>query len=188
MKWIGERISFVEDKNKITIVIEPEKVNWFKPVMGAWVGMWYAIGAAVIWALFVMKLSQQEKIIVYVFLCFWVYYAQRVTRSFFWILWGKELLTMDESALFIKTSIRGYGKSKPYLLENIKKMNLTLPKPHSFQAAWEAAPWMKGGERIEFEYLGKIYLFGIKLNDQDAKLLFNYVTKKLDERLKKKRD
>jgi len=43
--------------------------------MGAWLGMWYAIGGTVIWALNVMRLKEQEELILWIFLVFWLYYA-----------------------------------------------------------------------------------------------------------------
>lgn len=186
MKWIGERISVVDDKKKTSCIIYPEKKPMVTGLMGAWVAMWIAIGATVVWAYFALKLIDQEKIIIFVFMTFWTYYAYKVIRMFFWLMWGNELLKVDEMALTVKRSVKGYGKATPYYLENIKKMSISVPKENSFQAVWEASPWIKGGERIEFEYLGKVHKFGRKLNEKDAKLLFNLITKRIEEQLKKK--
>ncbi|MBL1280098.1 MAG: hypothetical protein COA33_007495, partial [Fluviicola sp.] len=60
------------------------------------------------------------------------------------------------------------------------------PKEKSIQAAWEKSPWIIGGDRIEFEYLGKLVKFGKKLNDKDTQLLFALITKRIDQRLRKK--
>jgi len=186
MKWIGERISVVDDKKKTTCVIYPEKKPLVTGLVGAWVAMWLSIGAIVIWAYFSLKLSNQEKVIIFVFMTFWAYYAFRVFRMFFWLLWGNELLKVNETSLTVKRSIKGYGRAIPYYLENIKKMNLYVPEAHSFQATWEASPWVKGGERIEFEYLGKPVRFGRKLTEKDAKLLFNLLAKRMEDQLKRK--
>ena len=186
MKWIGERISFSEEKNKTTIVINPEDHTWLKAVMGAWVSMWYTIGGVVTWAYFKLDLTQQESLILVIFMVFWLYFAYKVTGSFLWMLWGKELIKIDEVALYYKRSIKKYGKSTPYYLENISKIELNQPKEKSLQAAWEKSPWIAGGERIEFEYLGKRVKFGRKLNEKDTTLLFKLITKRINERLKGK--
>jgi len=188
MKWIGNRVSFVDEKNRMTVVIYPEKKTWVTGLMGAWVSMWMVIGATMTWALFTLDLTDKEEIILWVFLAFWVYYAFKVTRSLFWILWGKELIKIDEVALHIKRSIRTYGKSAPYYFENIKKFSVQQPKEGSIQAVWEASPWVGGGERIEFEHKGKVVRFGRKLDEKDAKLLFNLITKRIEERIRKIRD
>lgn len=185
MKWIGERISFVDDKRRTTIIIEPENKFWINSLMGAWVAMWMVIGAVSVWALFTLKLTDQEKIILFVFLTFWTYYALRVSRSFFWLIWGKESIKLDETAFIYKKSIKGYGKAVPYYYQNIHKVRLSIPKERSIQAIWEESPWVKGGERLEFDYMGKVIRFGRKLNEKDAKLFFRFLTKKLEERMKK---
>lgn len=187
MKWIGERISFVDDKNLTTIIIEPEVKSWVSALMGAWVFMWYVIGAIVIWALFTLELKDQEKVILFVFITFWAYYGVRVSRGFFWLIWGREHIKINETALIYKKSIKGYGKAIPYYLENITKVRVHIPKEKSFQTAWESSPWIRGGERIEFDYMGKMVKFGRKLDEKDAQQLFKFVTKKIDDRLRKKK-
>jgi len=187
MKWIGERISFVDDKKRTTFVIYPENIGWQKALMGAWFFMWLTIGGTMIWALTALKLTNQENIIIVVFLSFWLYYAVRVGRTFFWLLWGKEMLKIDETAFTIKNTIRGYGKATPYFIENIKKVRIQQPKENSIQSVWENSPWIRGGERLEFDYMGKTIRFGRKINPKDAKLLFNVVTKRIEEQLKMKK-
>jgi hypothetical protein len=185
MKWIGERISFVDENNKTTIVILPDKKFWINGVMGAWLAMWYTIGIVVIWSLNALSLSKQEKIILFVFLSFWVYYAFKVSRSFLWLLYGKELIKIDEASFHFKKSIKSYGKSVPYYFENMRNFSLKIPEANSIQVVWEASPWVGGGERLTFEYFGKEIRFGRKLNEKDAKLLFNLVNKRITERKRK---
>lgn len=186
MKWIGKRISFVDDKNKTTIVIEPESSFWVNGLMGAWVAMWMVIGGIFVWSLVALQLNNQEYIILVVLLAFWFYYAVRVSRSFFWLLWGKEWIKIDEVSLIYKKSIKGYGRAVPYFLENIQKIRVSVPKERSFQSAWEASPWVVGGERIEFDYMHKLVRFGRKIDEKDAKLLYQLIIKKVEQQLKKK--
>ena len=185
MKWIGTRISFVDDKHKMTVVIYPESTGLMKSLMGAWFAMWMMIGAVVMWSLFTFQLTQQETIIIYIFLAFWAYYAVRVGRSFFWLMWGKELIKIDEAALIYKKSIRTYGKAKHYLLDNITKMRMFEAKVGTLQSVWEASPWVKGGETLEFDYLGKTVRFGRKINEKDGKLLFKLLTKRIEQNVRK---
>lgn len=187
MKWIGERISFVDDKKKTSIVIYPENIFWQRALMGAWFFMWLTIGGTMIWSLS-LDLTQQEQIIVYVFLSFWVYYAIRVGRAFFWMIWGKEMIKIDETALTIKVAVKSYGKAVPYFLENIKKIRIQEVKENSIQAVWENSPWIRGGERLEFDYMGKTVRFGRKLDEKEQKLLFNLITKRIEEQLRRKND
>lgn len=187
MKWLSERISFDEDNQKATFVIYPETKGWLKSLMGAWFAMWIVIGLTVIWSFFAMKLTQQEQIILTVFLTFWAYYAYKVGRSFFWVLWGKELIKINENALIYKRSVKSYGTAHQYFFENIKKIKTFEPKERSLQAVWEASPWIRGGERVEFEYLGKVIRLGRKLEEKELKLFFNLLTKKMEEKMRKQK-
>lgn len=186
MKWIGERTSFVDDKNKTTIVISAEDIMWQKALMGAWFFMWLAIGGIMSWS-FTLKLTQQEQLIVIIFLVFWAYYAFRVGRQFLWLLWGKEYIKINETGLNIKNGIKTYGKVNTYFLENITNLRIQQPKETSIQAVWEASPWIRGGERIEFDYMGKVVRFGRKLNEKEVKLLFQLISKRIEEQLRKKK-
>jgi len=187
MKWIGEQISFHEDKNRSTFIIYPKKKAIVNMLMGAWCGMWLVIGITMVWAFFTLKLTQQENLIIGIFLVFWTYYAHRVGRAFLWLLYGKEMLKINEVGLSIKRSIRGYGKAKEYFHENIDKMRVHQPKENSIQAAWEESPWVSGGERLEFDYAGKVVRFGRKLPEKDAKIIFQMITKRVEAQMKQNR-
>ncbi len=201
MKWIGERISYVDKDNKTTFVITPASTGWQRSLMGAWFCMWTVIGATVIWAWlsgFAFEVGQgakkptadaiqQAQMIIIVFLVFWLYYFIRVARSFAWLLWGKEMVKVDQIAMTIKNSTRGYGKAKEYYLENIEKIRVSMPKENSIQSVWESSAWVRGGERLEFDYMGKTIRFGRKIDEKEAKLLFQILTKRVEDHLRKKK-
>ncbi len=187
MKFIGENISFVDTDTKTTIIIVPKTSGIFKSLFGAWVCMWFILGCAGAWGWYTFvgtdqneANAQQQHIIMLVFMAFWTYYFYRVVRSFLWVMFGKELIKIDKIAFTIKRAYRSFGKMNEYYIENIKKMELHLPKERSFQQAYENSPWIQGGERIQFEYMNKNIRFGRKLNEKDAKLLFQLVTKKVE--------
>ncbi|MFN5444903.1 MAG: hypothetical protein ACK48V_11835 [Crocinitomicaceae bacterium] len=186
MKWIGERISFIEQPKKLTVVINPEDKFFQKGLMGAWFAMWLTIGGVMIWSLNTFGLNQQEKLIVVVFLCFWAYYAFKVGKALFWLIWGKELIKIEPDGFIYKKSIKGFGKSSTYFLENIERVEVLFPKENSIQAVWENSPWIQNAERIQFQYISKNIRFARKLNEKDANLLFKLITKKIEEYLKKR--
>lgn len=191
MKWIGKRISFVDNQDKTTVIITPETVGIYKALIGAWFFMWITAGLSAIWAYNTFEIKKgmenQLQIIFFIFIAFWVYYTIRVGRTFFWLLWGKEYLKIDKISMTIKTSIRNYGKAKEFFIENISKIKVSVPEKKSFQQAYENTPWIRGGERLEFEYQGKVIRFGRKLDEQEAKQLFQLITSRIDSHLKMKR-
>lgn len=187
MKFIGEQISFVESDTKTTILIIPKTSGVFRALFGAWVAMWIVIGIAAVWGWFTFigkdkdqSVNNQQEIFMWIFMAFWTYYFIRVIRSFLWVMFGREFIKIDKISFSMKRGIGQFGKMNEYFLENISKMEMHLPKEKSFQQAYENSPWIQGGERIQFEYLTKTYRFGRKLNEKDAKMLFQFVTKKVE--------
>ena len=185
MKWIGERISFEETKHRTTIIIDSNKNALINALMGSWLAMWYTIGMATLIYSFNYELTRQETLIVIVFIIFWTYYAFRVSKAFLWLVYGKEYIKIDEVGLHLKKSVLSFGKSNVFLFGNINELQFDIPEKGSWQMAWESAPWINGGERITFDYYGKIIRFGRKLNEKDTKLLFNLVAKRIQERNKR---
>ena len=186
MKWIGNRVSYVDNKDITTIVIYPERSTWKNNLLLAWFTMWILIGAYVILQLF-MEYTREEKLMLIIFLSFWSYFTLRVGKSTFWQLKGKELIKINDQALIIKKSIFSYGKAQTYFLENIKKIRVDEAKATNLGYQFEQSIWVVGGERITFDYQGKSVRIARKLNEQDTKLLFRLITTRMDARLKKKK-
>ena len=179
MKNIGDRISFEASKVKTTVVIVPERNFLVNTLMGAWLGMWYCIGGTVIWSLFKLSLTEQERIILYIFLVFWFYYAYRISKAYLWLIFGREMLKLDRDGFHIKNSFFSYGKLRTYYYENIKELEFVIPEKSSIRSVWESSPWVSGGERFQFEYFGKTKKFGRKLSLKEGKLLFDLLKAKI---------
>lgn len=185
MKTISDRISFNDSQDKTTIVILPPQLGWKTKLIGAWLLMWYAVGAYIIYQLF-QPFPQQEAIILMIFLSFWAYFAFKVTKTFLWLTMGKEFIKINETSVTVKKSIRSYGKAIPYYLENITKIRVSEQKENSFQAQFEKSAWVMGSEKIEFDHLGKTIKLGRKLDEKETKLLFGVLTKRIEQFLRKK--
>lgn len=181
MKWIGKRISFVDSKDKTTIVIVPEKNAFTSAMMGAWLAMWITVGIAMVWSMFHFDLKKEEYLIIGVILLLWTYYLVRVTRQFLWLMWGKEMLKLDTRGLVYKKDVKGYGKAILYFYENMAEIEVNIPKQTSIQYVWEASPWISGGERLQFEYQGKFIRFGRKLEEKEIKQLLQLLVSKRNE-------
>ena len=168
MKWLSNRISVKKHGLFTTIIITPLQNFWVNLLMGAWLGMWLTIGAVVISSFFIFNLSYQEELILWIFLSFWGYYLQKISRSFIWLLYGKELIKIDEVGLNYKRSIFKYGKTHVVFFENIVSITSRFPEEKSLEAVWESSPWINGGERIFLETKLKTYSLGRKLTKTEA--------------------
>jgi hypothetical protein len=173
MKWISERISVKKHANYTTIVISPTKNFWTTMLLGSWLSMWFVIGVLVISSFYMFDLKNQEKIILWIFLSFWVFYFFRIGRTFLWIHYGQELIKLGEFSVDYKRSIFKYGKAHIIFHENISGFSSHFPKENSFEAVWESSPWISGGERIFLETKLKTYKIGRKLTVQETHSLID---------------
>jgi hypothetical protein len=182
MKWLSNRISVKKHSNYITIVISPTKNIWTTLLLGAWLGMWFMIGILVVSSFFMFDLKNQEKVILWIFLSFWVYYFVKITHVFLWIHYGKELIKLGEFSLDYKRSIFSYGKAHVIFYENILDFSTHFPKENSFEAVWESSPWISGGERIFIETKLKIYKIGRKITMQESHSLLDIIKTNVKKR------
>lgn len=185
MKWIGERISYVDQSDKTTFVITPPKLGFQRYLMLVWLVLWLAIGIYVSFELN-QDYEQQQKIMLIIFLSFWLYFFVRVGRAMLYVFFGREFIKIDEHSLTIKRATGKYGKSQSFLIENITKLQTVELKENSFQAVYEASPWVAGTNKISFKYFEKTFSFGKKLNDKDAKLLFSVLVNRVEKYIKQK--
>ena len=185
MKWIGERINFVDQKDKLTIVILPPRVGFQRYLMLIWMAFWLFVGVVVMLQFF-QEYTQKEKLVLFIFMSFWIYFAVRVGRSLLYLFFGREFVKVDENALYVKQATGRYGSSYQYFLENISKFQLVSVKENSFQSTYENAPWVRGTNKLQFEYMGKTRSFGRKLSEKDAEILFKLITKRIEQYLRRK--
>lgn len=186
MKWIGERISFKDNKDNISFVIYPPRLGKKKWVMVLWYVLWLLIGGYVT-SQFFEDYTQEQKIALFVFMGFWLYFSIRVFRSILYVYFGREYIKLDENSLRIKAATGSYGKSRQYFIENISKLSVEVPKDSSIKKVYEDSPWVSGSNRIEFEYFGKTYSFGRKLDEKDAEMMFKILTRRIERYLNKKK-
>lgn len=185
MKWIGKRISFVDRKDSISFVIYPPQLGRKRALILAWFSVWILIGGYVTTQFF-QDYTQEEKLALLIFIVFWLYFAIRVLRTILYLFFGREYIKLDKNSLRIKIATGSYGRSKQYFIENITKLSLNVLKENSFQKVYDDSPWVRGTNRIQFEYFQKTYSFGRKLEEKDAEMIFKIMTKRIDKFLKSK--
>jgi hypothetical protein len=112
MKWIGKRISCVDEKDKSTIVIYPEKSAWKNSLLLAWVTVWLLIGIYICFEL-TKGYTRDQKLVLVVFMSFWVYFAYRIGKATLWQFYGKELIRIDAISLTYKNQLQNTARQLP---------------------------------------------------------------------------
>lgn len=187
VRTIGKRISIKSNKDKTTVVITTGIASWKEALLAAWILCWLVCLGVFISELFKPH-TDKEHIILFGIIVFMVYYAVRIIKVYAWRKWGMEFIKITDTALTYKRSIRKWGKAHQYFLENIKDISLVTKEDGSIAKLLENSFWVRGGQRVSFDYLEKLVRIGIQLNDADAKAFSQWLHSHVRTRLSKKGD
>jgi hypothetical protein len=154
MKSIDGKVFFSESANSGLIEIRAQIPKWQETLLFIWVLAWTFCGLVVI-VNFFGEYTREEKLMMLVYILFWIYFEYKAVYAFLWKKWGKEFIKIDEEGIRYKRDINSYGKSSKYFKENIKKFSAIDVKEKSFISSYYQSFWMVGNESIQFEHLGK---------------------------------
>jgi hypothetical protein len=108
-------------------------------------------------------------VFIIVYLAFWFYFEFKITRAFLWRKFGKEKLWIKHGKLFYQREVSGKGKIAEYDLELVNDLQLIEISHASFADQINQSFWIKGGERLAFQYQAKTVQFGMQLSDEEAR-------------------
>ena len=184
VKYINDRISFLELPDELTIVMLSKKNDLKSALLFAWLICWSLIGLVMIYYLLVSDLNRENKLYIFIFLIFWLYFEIIVMKGFLWRKSGKELIRINKDGLQIKNDINGYGKLKTYFLENISNLKPIEIKKNSIIKELDASYWNLGGDRLMFDYVNRPVKFAKELEEKDTFKILKLIRSKLKELIK----
>ena len=167
MRLISERISFDETKNpKIVILGRIER--WKESLLLFWVAAWSFCGAVFLYY-FLADTPMRYNLVMLIMLSFWLYFELRILKVFLWRRVGFESIEFSLEELIIQNNIYGRGKKGKFLINKIDSFLLITNSPKNFFAFMDNSFWVMGAQRIYFDYFGKKVVFGMQINDLEAK-------------------
>lgn len=168
MQVIGERSSILKKDRLFSLVILPTSDKRKVNLMFIWLFLWSVSGVFIFANYF--KLTQQSaKLFVIIWLGFWAYFEFKIIRVFMWKRFGKEKLWIKDGVLHYQREVSGRGKIREYDMNLITDFTYLELDKGNFADVFNQTFWVKGGERLEFQYQSKKVRFGMQLNDQEAK-------------------
>ena len=171
MKVISPRVSIVEKDNVFSLVILPTTNKKKLFVLFLWLLAWTVCGIIVAANYFKLD-SRDAKIFILVYLSFWAYYEFKIGRAFIWKKYGLEKLWIKKGKLQYQREISGRGKIKEFDLELVKDLGVIEVSHSSFADTINQSFWIKGGERLEFQFQSKVIRFGMQLDDEETLKVF----------------
>ena len=174
MEYIGKRISIMRKENELSIVILSLGNRTKNIFLGCWLFLWTLCGLIVFSQFFILT-DSNSKIAIIVWMGFWTYFEYKIANAFLWRIAGKEKIKMRDNKLFYKRDISGRGKIKIFETDFIKDFRVVEAKENLFFENLNNSYWVIAGEKLTFDYYGKVIKLGIQLNEADAKALLKVI-------------
>lgn len=183
MEYISPRISVQKKSDVTSIVILASADNRKRNLLGLWLFAWTVCGV-IVFMYFFRITDSKEKLMVFVWLCFWVYFEYMVAKAFRWRSSGVEKMKIKDGYLYMMREIGGKGKKKVYEIDVIKDLR-RQDEANDLKRTLNRSYWVVGGETLAFDYFGKSVRFGLQLDEKESSELLKTLQREMKASRKK---
>jgi len=145
-------------------------------MMFLWLFAWTVCGLVVLFNYF-SNTNQDVKLVIIVYLSFWLYFEYKIIKAFIWKKFGAEKIWLQDGQLNYQREINKKGKIYSFDSHLIDEIKVIEIKNTSWADNINQSFWIRGGERLEFAAMGKTIRFGMQLEDEEARALINMTNK-----------
>jgi hypothetical protein len=174
MEVISDRVSILNKDKVLSIVILPTADKKKLGLLFLWLMAWTVCGVLVFVNYFSLT-NQDAKLFVIIYLSFWAYFEFKIARAFSWKKFGKEKIWFKNGKLHYQRELNGRGKIKEFDPALINDLTAKEIDERDFSDFINKSFWIKGGERIQFQYQGRYILMGLQLSDRETLAVFKYL-------------
>lgn len=167
VNYISDRISYSKKGEELTIVISGKVEKWQETLLTIWLTAWTCCGGYVLYSI-LGDFNRDEKLVMFIYLVFWLYFEVKLAYAFAWRKWGAEVIKIGSDKMTIKMDIKKYGKLRSFFLENVSDLKKNELPEKSFAKVMGNSFWNMTEKTIGFEYFSKPIVLGIQLSDKDA--------------------
>lgn len=178
VKLLSEKVSYSRKGDRLQILILGKIDRWKESLILGWILAWVFCGGIVI-SEYIKSTDRDFKIVMFVFLIFWVYYLWRIVRVFLYRRGGNELIMIEDGVMWLKKSFFTYGKSHTYNLNQITDFKPIELKKTSVSYHYENGWWVLGGEKLAFIYNGRYVKFAMQIDDHSRDTIFKLIQKEI---------
>jgi hypothetical protein len=158
----------------IQVVIPSRKNIAAILILSVWLSMWFTGETSSMGELF-RQISKKGSIFLTFWISVWTFAGVVVFYHFFWMLAGREIITLTQGVLRIERKIFGVGSTKEYPLFAIKNFRVVSIEKLDLKRDPKSLP--KRGGKIAFDFESKTIGFASALSEAEAKEIFELFRK-----------
>ena len=181
MEIISERASVVKDEKSLSIVItsctDKKKILAVQLILILWI-----MGGAVIVFNYKKFSADNAKVMLLVWMAFWLYFLYVMGKAWMWLRFGKEVIKVQDGKFYYKRDVRGRGWVHTFAVENIRDLFSPEDKTPSWLKTFGGDYWSIDATSIAFHADDRQFHFGFRLSEKEKekvmKLLKQYFGRK----------
>jgi hypothetical protein len=175
---ISERISFVRKDEELSIVIMAATNRKRAKIIAAILLLWLFGGALMVKGYFGMT-DQKSKIMLLIWLAFWLYFTYVMVKALMWQWSGKEIMKIREGKLFYKRDTGGRGWVHAYELKKIEDIEIAADKSPEWMRSIGFDYWNVDCNSIHFKYEDREIALGFALTEKEKEKLVKMLRREL---------
>ena len=168
------RISKIKNEKGLLIKISAYFDESKQKILTLWMIAWTLCGLAVATQVFT-TIDEKLKIMILVFLAFWLYFEYIVIKAYRWRKGGEEQFLITDNTIQYGRTVNNRGFLRPYQKKLVKPVRFIDNEVNTLYKVFADSYWVIGGERLAFLVNGKVIPFGLRLTDNEAKKIMKII-------------
>jgi hypothetical protein len=170
------RAQIVDEVSRLRVTI-PVRRNWFLVFfLPVWLIGWVAGEVSVLTKVLNDPPSGGEGLFLIVWLVAWNVIGPLFTFFWLWNLAGKEIVTLDDEALTVRSALGPAGWTRNFDRHEVADVRVSPPATAEFRSL----AWWPGGGMIAFDYGARTHRFGGGLDEAEAKQVAAELRRRLE--------
>lgn len=178
MKTIGKKIKYSQTADRLLINISGQLEKKYVLLLALWLTLWTIAGIIVSSQLF-GDAPREQKLIMAIFMAFWLYFEYRIFYVLRWRQSGIEILKLVDGNLSYSREINGKGKVQTFEAAQVRDIKVVDYSDRPFEKAFYKDFWSLGLEMVSFYVNGREHRVAMQLDEADARQLVKLLQKSL---------
>lgn len=175
MEFLSDRISVVRNEKGTSIVISSMADRKKSRTVAIILLFWVIGGIAMVFG-FPSITEDKAKIVMIIWLAFWLYFLYVLVRLWRWKRHGHEVMKINEGVLKYKKDVKGRGWVFDFQLDKIQKLRASEAENPNWLRNIGGDFWNTDCDSVRFNYEDREMSIGFQLDKSDRAKLINVLS------------
>lgn len=171
MDILSKRASAVAGEKELSLVISASADKRKTNILLLWLLLWTVCGGVMIYNYFGLT-EQKAKIMMLVWIAFWIYFELLIMKAWRWKQFGREILKIKDGELRYKKDTHGRGWILKFPVNEVTGFTVLEDKTPQWMKKLGEGYWNTGNEMLVLTFTeDRVLRFGIQLEPEEIKAI-----------------